>query len=79
MSSDGHGIPDSAAQAVHQMMGHADQQQHQHELERQRSGLSDQSVDNERVFMKGAERRLSQGENTGIGGKIKESLNKLMK
>lgn len=59
MSSDGHGIPDSAALAAHQVIGHADQEQHQNELERKRSGLSDQAVDDERVFLTGAERRLS--------------------
>jgi hypothetical protein len=59
MSADGHGIPDSAAQAAHQVIGHADQTQHQEELERRRSGLNDQALDNERTFIKGAERRAS--------------------
>ena len=59
MSADGHGIPDNAAQAAHQIIGHADQAQHQDELERKRSGLNDQALDNERTFMKGAERRAS--------------------
>lgn len=59
MSSDGHGIPDSAALAAHQVVGHADQEQHQNDLERKRSGLSDEAVDGEGVFIKGVERRAS--------------------
>ncbi|KAK9792858.1 hypothetical protein SCARD494_06726 [Seiridium cardinale] len=59
MSSDGHGIPDNAAMAAHQVIGHADQTQHQDELERKRSGLNDQAVNNERTFIQGAERRAS--------------------
>ncbi|KAK6206438.1 hypothetical protein LQW54_007731 [Pestalotiopsis sp. IQ-011] len=78
MSADGHGIPDNAAQAAHQIIGHADQAQHQDELERKRSGLNDQALDNERTFMKGAERRASHGDVSGVGDKIKKTMNKLV-
>ncbi|KAM0814340.1 hypothetical protein AB5N19_00130 [Seiridium cardinale] len=78
MSSDGHGIPDNAAMAAHQVIGHADQTQHQDELERKRSGLNDQAVNNERTFIQGAERRASHGDGSSVGSKIKQTINKLV-
>jgi hypothetical protein len=58
MSSDGHGIPDSAAKGAHDLMHHAEQEQHEHEAAAKR-GLTDEAVEKEHEFLEGIERRAS--------------------
>ncbi|KAI1430266.1 hypothetical protein F5Y12DRAFT_13875 [Xylaria sp. FL1777] len=61
MSADGHGLPDNAVLGAHDMIHHAEQEEHEHEAAAKR-GLTDNAVEAEHDFMQHAEDELNQAE-----------------
>lgn len=59
MSADGHGLPDNAIRGAHDMIHHAEQEEHEHEAAAKR-GLTDNAVEAEHDFMQHAEDELDQ-------------------
>lgn len=59
MSADGHGLPDNAIQSAHDMIHHAEQEEHEHEAASKR-GLTDKAVEAEYDFMHHAEDELEK-------------------
>lgn len=59
MSADGHGLPDNAIRGAHDMIHHAEQEEHEHEAATKR-GLTDQAVEAEYDFMHHAEDELAK-------------------
>ncbi|KAI0525879.1 hypothetical protein F5B22DRAFT_642037 [Xylaria bambusicola] len=75
MSADGHGLPDSAIMGAHDIIHHAEQEEHEHEAASKR-GLPDSAVEAEHDFMQHAEDDLARLEKKGGG--LKKKLEKLM-
>lgn len=63
MSADGHGLPDNAVRDAHDMIHHAEQEEHEHEAAQKR-GLTDNAANAEREFMQHAEHDLDE---QGVG------------
>ncbi|TGJ84722.1 hypothetical protein E0Z10_g4033 [Xylaria hypoxylon] len=61
MSADGHGLPDNAIRGAHDMIHHAEQEEHEHEAASKR-GLTDKAVEAEHDFMQHAEDDLNRAE-----------------
>ncbi|KAI0548751.1 hypothetical protein F4679DRAFT_549287 [Xylaria curta] len=59
MSADGHGLPDNAIRGAHDMIHHAEQEEHEHEAAQKR-GLTDQAVEAEHEFMEHQEDELAK-------------------
>ncbi|KAI0427276.1 hypothetical protein F5Y09DRAFT_316682 [Xylaria sp. FL1042] len=76
MSADGHGLPDDAVLGAHDMIHHAEQEEHEHEAAAKR-GLTDNVVEAEHDFMQHAEDELDQFEHNKGGG-LKKKVEKLI-
>ncbi|KAJ3561461.1 hypothetical protein NPX13_g8939 [Xylaria arbuscula] len=61
MSADGHGLPDNAVIGVHDIIHHAEQEEHEHEAAAKR-GLPDSAIEAEHEFMQHAEDDLARME-----------------
>ncbi|KAK5628417.1 hypothetical protein RRF57_004132 [Xylaria bambusicola] len=59
MSADGHGLPDSAVIGAHDIIHHAEQEEHENEAASKR-GLPDSAVEAEHDFMQHAEDDLAR-------------------
>ncbi|KAI0408994.1 hypothetical protein F4802DRAFT_308549 [Xylaria palmicola] len=75
MSSDGHGLPDEAIKGAHDMIHHAEQEEHEHEAAEKR-GLTDKAAEAEYDFMHHAEDELAQLEKKRGG--LKQKMEKMM-
>ncbi|XDG09027.1 hypothetical protein ABKA04_008642 [Annulohypoxylon sp. FPYF3050] len=61
MSADGHGLPDAAVMEAHDMMHHAEQEEHEHEAAMKR-GITDDMAQAEYDLIHGAEERAARDE-----------------
>lgn len=61
MSADGHGLPDSAIIGAHDMIHHAEQEEHEYEAAMKR-GITDEAAQAEYDLMHGAEERAARAE-----------------
>ncbi|KAI1775422.1 hypothetical protein F4818DRAFT_416546 [Hypoxylon cercidicola] len=61
MSADGHGLPDNAIVGAHDMIHHAEQEEHEHEAAMKR-GLPDSAAEAEYDLIHGAEERAEKQE-----------------
>ncbi|KAI0871561.1 hypothetical protein GGS24DRAFT_470914 [Hypoxylon argillaceum] len=78
MSADGHGLPDNAIRGAHDMIHHAEQEEHEHEAATKR-GLTDQAVEAEYDFMHHAEDELAKLEaQKNKGGGLKKKMEKML-
>ncbi|KAI0106167.1 hypothetical protein GGR51DRAFT_518037 [Nemania sp. FL0031] len=78
MSADGHGLPDNAILGAHDMIHHAEQEEHEHEAAMKR-GLPDKAIEAEYDFMHHAEDELAKLEaekNKGSG--LKKKMEKML-
>ncbi|GAW25517.1 hypothetical protein SAMD00023353_0800820 [Rosellinia necatrix] len=76
MLADGHGLPDNAIRGAHDMIHHAEQEEHEHEAASKR-GLTDKAAEAEHDFMQHAEDELHQHEKKKEGG-FKKTMKKMM-
>ncbi|KAI0593646.1 hypothetical protein F4775DRAFT_597060 [Biscogniauxia sp. FL1348] len=76
MSADGHGLPDPAIIGAHDMIHHAEQEEHEHEAAMKR-GLPDSAAEAEYDLIHGAEERQEKFERKH-GSKVKKTLEKLI-
>ncbi|KAI5919813.1 hypothetical protein F4810DRAFT_685764 [Camillea tinctor] len=76
MSVDGHGLPDPAIKGAHDMIHHAEQEEHEHEAAMKR-GLPDSAAEAEYDLIHGAEERQEQYEKKHES-KVKKALEKLI-
>ncbi|KAI1170657.1 hypothetical protein F4777DRAFT_104783 [Nemania sp. FL0916] len=76
MSADGHGLPDNAIRGAHDMIHHAEQEEHEHEAAMKR-GLPDKAVEAEHDFMQHQEDELAALEKKKSGG-LKKKLEKML-
>ncbi|CAJ2513947.1 Uu.00g020660.m01.CDS01 [Anthostomella pinea] len=67
MSADGHGLPDDSVRSAHDMIHHAEQEEHEHEAAAKR-GLPDWAAEAEYDMMHGAEVQQEAGEEQYHGG-----------
>ncbi|KAI0436621.1 hypothetical protein F4803DRAFT_214634 [Xylaria telfairii] len=77
MSADGHGLPDNAIRGAHDMIHHAEQEEHEHEAASKR-GLTDKAVEAEYDFMHHAEDELEKLERKKRGSGLKQKIEKLI-
>ncbi|KAI1755258.1 hypothetical protein F4782DRAFT_527975 [Xylaria castorea] len=77
MSADGHGLPDNAIRGAHDMIHHAEQEEHEHEAASKR-GLTDKAVEAEHEFMDHAEDELAKAEKSKKGSGLKKKLEKML-
>ncbi|KAI8956131.1 hypothetical protein F4801DRAFT_525550 [Xylaria longipes] len=77
MSADGHGLPDNAIRGAHDMIHHAEQEEHEHEAAQKR-GLTDQAVEAESDFMHHQEDELDKLERKKGGSGLKKKLEKML-
>ncbi|KAI0860754.1 hypothetical protein F4680DRAFT_282032 [Xylaria scruposa] len=77
MSADGHGLPDNAIRGAHDMIHHAEQEEHEHEAAQKR-GLTDQAVEAEHEFMEHQEDELAKLEKGKKGSGLKKKLEKML-
>ncbi|KAJ8107414.1 hypothetical protein ONZ43_g6740 [Nemania bipapillata] len=77
MSADGHGLPDNAIRGAHDMIHHAEQEEHEHEAAARR-GLTDQAVEAEYDFMHHAEDELAKLEAQKSKGGLKKKMEKML-
>lgn len=61
MSADGHGLPDNAVMGAHDMIHHAEQEEHEHEAAMKR-GITDEAAEAEYQLIHGAEERAARAE-----------------
>ncbi|KAI1434638.1 hypothetical protein GGR50DRAFT_694854 [Xylaria sp. CBS 124048] len=61
MSADGHGLPDNAILGAHDMIHHAEQEEHEHEAAARR-GLTDDAAEAEHDLIQHAEDELEESE-----------------
>ncbi|KAI0206377.1 hypothetical protein F4808DRAFT_407060 [Astrocystis sublimbata] len=76
MSADGHGLPDNAIRGAHDMIHHAEQEEHERQAAA-RGGLTDKAVEAEHDFMQHAEDELDKLEHKRGGG-LKKKLGKML-
>ncbi|KAI1453386.1 hypothetical protein F4805DRAFT_461805 [Annulohypoxylon moriforme] len=79
MSADGHGLPDEAVVEAHDMMHHAEQEEHEHEAAMKR-GITDDMAEAEYDLIHGAEERAARDERRRRGSmtKVKRTIEKLI-
>ncbi|KAI2619883.1 hypothetical protein GGR54DRAFT_639648 [Hypoxylon sp. NC1633] len=78
MSADGHGLPDIAIVEAHDMIHHAEQEEHEHEAAMKR-GLPDEAAEAEYDLIHGAEERAARAERRRHSlTKVKRTLEKLI-
>ncbi|KAI4859851.1 hypothetical protein F4820DRAFT_453490 [Hypoxylon rubiginosum] len=78
MSADGHGLPDNAVIGAHDMIHHAEQEEHEHEAAMKR-GLPDAAAEAEYDLMHGAEERAEKEEKRRTSfTKVKRTLEKFI-
>ncbi|KAI1660719.1 hypothetical protein F4813DRAFT_262044 [Daldinia decipiens] len=61
MSADGHGLTDDAIMGAHDMIHHAEQEEHEHEAAMKR-GITDEAAEAEYQLIHGAEERAARAE-----------------
>ncbi|KAI1081700.1 hypothetical protein F5B20DRAFT_534992 [Whalleya microplaca] len=77
MSASSHGLPDSAIRDAHDMIHHAEQEEHEHEAASRR-GLTDEAAEAEYDLIHGAEERLAKKHTHAHRGKMLRTLEKMM-
>ncbi|KAI1330937.1 hypothetical protein F5Y16DRAFT_361632 [Xylariaceae sp. FL0255] len=79
MSADGHGLPDNAVRSAHDMIHHAEQEEHEHEAAAKR-GITDEAAEAEYDLIHRAEEDQAKDEKNheGPGSKIKKTIEKLI-
>ncbi|KAI8630661.1 hypothetical protein F5Y19DRAFT_428538 [Xylariaceae sp. FL1651] len=80
MSSDGHGLPDDAIRNAHDMLHHAEQEEHEHEAAAKR-GIPDEAAEAEYDLIHQAETELEKKQSqkqSSPGQKVKKTLEKLI-
>ncbi|KAI1335815.1 hypothetical protein F5Y15DRAFT_427573 [Xylariaceae sp. FL0016] len=77
MSSEAHGLTDSSVRNAHDIIHHAEQEEHEHEAAEKR-GLPDSAAEAEYDLIHGAEEEQAKLEKTQSGGKVKRTIEKLM-
>ncbi|KAI0379213.1 hypothetical protein F5Y04DRAFT_259995 [Hypomontagnella monticulosa] len=78
MSADGHGLPDNAIVGAHDMIHHAEQEEHEYEAAMKR-GITDEAAEAEYDLMHGAEERAARTERRRSSlSKVKRTLEKLI-
>ncbi|KAI0011244.1 hypothetical protein F4779DRAFT_573949 [Xylariaceae sp. FL0662B] len=77
MSADGHGLPDNAIKGAHDMIHHAEQEEHEHEAALKR-GLSYEAAEAEYDLIHGAEEQLPKEEESSKKGKVLKKLEKFI-
>ncbi|KAI1395548.1 hypothetical protein F4819DRAFT_492380 [Hypoxylon fuscum] len=78
MSSDGHGLPDTSIIEAHDMIHHAEQEEHEHEAAMKR-GLPDSAAEAEYDLIHGAEQRAEKAEKRRSSfSKVKKTLERFI-
>ncbi|KAI0478599.1 hypothetical protein GGR56DRAFT_329973 [Xylariaceae sp. FL0804] len=78
MSADGHGLPDAAVKGAHDIIHHAEQEEHEHEAAEKR-GLPDSAAEAEYDLIHNAEeQQRTDAEHQQSGGTIKKTIEKLI-
>ncbi|KAI1817471.1 hypothetical protein GGS20DRAFT_10326 [Poronia punctata] len=74
-----HGLPDEAIVEAHDMIHHAEQEEHEHEAAEKR-GLTDQAAEAEYDLIHHAEEELEhqQQKSSGPGSRVKKTVEKLI-
>ncbi|KAI0852725.1 hypothetical protein F5Y00DRAFT_153594 [Daldinia vernicosa] len=78
MSADGHGLPDNAIKGAHDMIHHAEQEEHEHEAAMKR-GITDEAAEAEYQLIHGAEERADRAERRRSSlSKVKRTFEKII-
>ncbi|KAI1386067.1 uncharacterized protein F4822DRAFT_430942 [Hypoxylon trugodes] len=79
MADENHGLSDNAIMGAHDMIHHAEQEEHEYEAAMKR-GISDEAAEAEYDLMHGAEERAARDERRRRGSfnKVKRTLEKLI-
>ncbi|KAI1645913.1 hypothetical protein F4815DRAFT_102738 [Daldinia loculata] len=78
MSADGHGLPDNAVMGAHDMIHHAEQEEHEHEAAMKR-GITDEAAEAEYQLIHGAEERAARAERRRNSfNKVKRTFEKII-
>ncbi|KAI1470516.1 uncharacterized protein F4812DRAFT_417923 [Daldinia caldariorum] len=78
MPSEGRGLTDDAVRGAHDMIHHAEQEEHEYEAATKR-GITDEAAEAEYELIHGAEERAARAERRrGSFGKMKRTLEKFI-